>query len=106
MLRRDRTLTGAAGLAILRPAQASAAGWDDWNVSPLTGTIGELNYSIGGQAYGSAYTADQPSSAGLDTSAVPDAYTLTCPGPFAATAPEIIVTVSPGSASAPASASR
>jgi hypothetical protein len=73
---RDRTLTVAAVLAMLAPAQASAAGWDDWNLSPLTGTIGDLNYSIGGQAYGSAYVANQPSAAGLDKTGVTGAASL------------------------------
>jgi hypothetical protein len=73
---RDRTLTVAAVLAMLAPAQASAASWDDWNLSPLSGTIGELNYSIGGQAYGSAYAADQPSAAGLDKTGVTGAASL------------------------------
>jgi hypothetical protein len=73
---RHGTLTVAAILAVLAPAQASAAGWDDWSISPMTGTIGELNYSIGGQAYGSAYTADQPSAAGLDKTGVTGAASL------------------------------
>lgn len=45
------------GLVACGPAAAS---WDDWSIAPLTGSAGDMTYSIGGQAYGSAYNANQP----------------------------------------------
>jgi hypothetical protein len=44
-------------LALTAPAQAA---WDDWSLSPLTGSLGELNYNVGGQVYGGVFDADQP----------------------------------------------
>lgn len=50
-----------AGTAlVLLWALPARAAWDDWNLSPLTGSVGDLNYSLGGQVYGSAYAAGQP----------------------------------------------
>ncbi len=51
-------LAGSAlSLALAAPAHAA---WDDWSLSPLTGSLGNLNYNVGGQVYGSAFDADQP----------------------------------------------
>src|SRR5215471_6293908 len=70
------TLASLAGMAVLISVPAHAATWDDWSISPLSGSIGELNYSVGGQAYGSAYWADQPHAPGLDRSGVTGATSL------------------------------
>ena len=43
-------------LAMATPAQAA---WDDWSLSPFTGSLGDLNYTVGGQVYGSVFDADQ-----------------------------------------------
>lgn len=69
-------LAGAAGVLLLVSFPAGAASWDDWNISPLSGSLGNLNYSIGGQAYGSVYWADQPAAPGLDRSGVTGAASL------------------------------
>jgi hypothetical protein len=53
------SLLAGSALALALAAPAHAA-WDDWSVSPLTGSIGDLNYNVGGQVYGSAFDADQP----------------------------------------------
>ena len=51
-------LAGSAlSLALAVPAHAA---WDDWSLSPLTGSLGDLNYNVGGQVYGSVFDADQP----------------------------------------------
>ncbi|MEI9996167.1 MAG: hypothetical protein WDM91_16345 [Rhizomicrobium sp.] len=57
-LGRRLALGTALGAVLCSPA---AAAWDDWSVAPLTGFAGDLAYSVGGQAYGSAFDADQPS---------------------------------------------
>ena len=59
-------LATAAAISMFAFVPAHGASWDDWSVSPLTGSIGNLNYAVGGQAYGSVYWADQPSAPGLD----------------------------------------
>src|SRR4029077_20840939 len=69
-------LASSAGVALLVAFPVRAASWDDWSISPLSGSIGDLNYSVGGQAYGSAYWADQPSAPGLDQSGVTGAASL------------------------------
>jgi hypothetical protein len=55
-------LAGTA-FALLACAPASAADWDDWSISPWTGTVGDLNYSVGGQVQGSAFNATLPAPA-------------------------------------------
>ena len=47
----------AVALALAAPAHAA---WDDWSLSPLTGSLGDMNYTVGGQVYGSVFDADQP----------------------------------------------
>jgi len=47
----------AVALALAVPAHAA---WDDWSLSPLTGSLGDMNYTVGGQVYGSVFDADQP----------------------------------------------
>lgn len=69
-------LASSAAVALIVCFPVQAASWDDWSISPLTGSIGELNYSVGGQAYGSAYAANQPSAPGLDQSGVTGAASL------------------------------
>lgn len=66
----------AASISMFASVPAYAASWDDWSLSPLTGSVGDLNYSVGGQAYGSAYSADQPSAPGLDKWGVTGAASL------------------------------
>jgi len=63
-------------MALLVSLPVRAASWDDWSISPLSGSIGNLNYSVGGQAYGSAFWADQPRASGLDQSNVTGAASL------------------------------
>jgi hypothetical protein len=69
-------LASAAAIALLASVPVRAASWDDWSISPLSGSIGDLNYSVGGQAYGSAYWADQPRAPGLADSGVTGAASL------------------------------
>lgn len=66
MLKIHCALATAAAISMFAFVPAHGASWDDWSVSPLTGSIGNLNYAVGGQAYGSVYWADQPSAPGLD----------------------------------------
>lgn len=70
------SFTAIACMAFLASSPAHAAGWDDWSLSPLAGDVGSLTYAVGGQAYGSAFTADQPGAAGLDTSGVTGAASI------------------------------
>jgi len=53
------SLLAGTALALLLTAPAAGA-WDDWSLSPLTGSVGELNYSVGGQVNGTVFDADQP----------------------------------------------
>jgi hypothetical protein len=76
MAKRFWALASSAGVALLVSLPVQSASWDDWSVSPLSGSIGELNYSVGGQAYGSAYWASQPSAPGLDQTGVTGAASL------------------------------
>jgi hypothetical protein len=55
---RTSFLAGAA-VVVLSSVGAQAA-WDDWSVAPLTGSLGDLNYSVGGQLQGSIFTSNQP----------------------------------------------
>ena len=63
---RISSLSAAAWVALLVSLPAHAADWDDWSLSPYTGDVGNLNYSVSGQAFGSAFVADQPTALGLD----------------------------------------
>jgi hypothetical protein len=67
----------APALALTLAAPAEAA-WDDWSVSPLTGSLDDwgIDYKVGGQAYGSAFDADQPGS-GFAKTSVTGAASLT-----------------------------
>ena len=64
----------ALALALAAPAQAA---WDDWSLSPLSGSIDDwgIDYKVGGQAYGSAFDADQPGS-GFATAGITGAASL------------------------------
>jgi hypothetical protein len=70
------SFTATACVALLASLPARAAGWDDWSLSPLTGDLGDLTYSVGGQAYGSVFAADQPSAPGLDKSGATGAASI------------------------------
>ncbi|MGZ5989500.1 MAG: hypothetical protein ACXWLZ_10705, partial [Rhizomicrobium sp.] len=70
------SFAAAACVALLASLPARAAGWDDWSLSPLTGDLGDLTYSVGGQAYGSVFAADQPSAPGLDKSGATGAASI------------------------------
>ncbi len=65
----------ALALALTAPAQAA---WDDWSIDPATGSLDDLgiDYKVGGQAYGSAFDADQPGT-GFAKSGVTGAASLT-----------------------------
>ncbi len=67
------SLLAGTALALILTSPAKAA-WDDWSLSPWTGDIGDLNYAVGGQAYGSAFTANQPGN--FDKSGVTGAASL------------------------------
>lgn len=41
-------------------ASPAFAAWDDWSLSPYTGSLGDLDYSVGGQANGTLFDANQP----------------------------------------------
>jgi len=70
------SFTATAFVALLAAVPANAANWDDWSLSPVSGDLGDFTYSLGGQAYGSALSADQPSAPGLDTSGVTGAASV------------------------------
>jgi len=53
------SLLAGSALSLVLAVPAHAA-WDDWSLSPLTGSLGDLNYTVGGQVYGSVFDADQP----------------------------------------------
>ena len=57
----------AAILAFPAAAQADTDGLMDWSVSPWTGSVDDLNYTVGGQAYGSMFSADEPLPQGFAT---------------------------------------
>lgn len=51
----------AAAALLTVPACAA-----DWTVSPLGGSLGNYTYTLGGEAQGSLFAADQPSAPGFD----------------------------------------
>jgi hypothetical protein len=53
------SLLAGTALVLLSTGSAAAA-WDDWAISPLTGSVGDLDYKVGGQLQGSVFDADQP----------------------------------------------
>lgn len=55
-------LPAGTALALVLAGPAAAASWDDWSITPWTGTLGNLSYSVGGQANGSVFDADQPAT--------------------------------------------
>jgi len=57
-------------------APSVAAGWDDWSLSPFTGEVGDASYAVGGQVYGSAFVAEQPTAPGLAKPGVTGAASL------------------------------
>jgi hypothetical protein len=67
------SLLAGTALALILTSPAEAA-WDDWSLSPWTGDVGDLNYAVGGQAYGSAFAANQPGT--FDKSGVTGAASL------------------------------
>lgn len=73
---RISSLTATVCVALGLSFPASASGWDDWSLSPLSGDLANLNYSVGGQVYGSAFAADQPGAPGLRMSGATGAATL------------------------------
>jgi hypothetical protein len=52
-------LLAGTALALCLPAAANAA-WDDWSIQPLRGSLGELEYTVGGQVNGTVFSANQP----------------------------------------------
>ncbi len=60
------SLAAAACVASLASLQAAAADWSDWSISPYTGEVGSVDYSLGGQVQGSVFDANQPSAPSLD----------------------------------------
>lgn len=54
-------LLAGTALALVTASPAMAA-WDDWSISPWTGSLGDLSYSVGGQVQGTVFSADQPGS--------------------------------------------
>jgi hypothetical protein len=70
------SLLAGTALALLAVSPAFAA-WDDWSLSPWTGTVGDLSYSVGGQVQGTVFDADQPAVAGFDTTSGTGAAQLT-----------------------------
>ena len=55
------SLLAGTALALLAASPASAA-WDDWSISPWTGFLGDLSYSVGGQVQGTVFSANEPGS--------------------------------------------
>jgi hypothetical protein len=62
---RTTMLAGAA--LVLLGANAQAADWADWSVSPYTGDVADnVAFSLRGSANGSVFDANQPNAVGLD----------------------------------------
>ncbi|HEY0300658.1 MAG TPA: hypothetical protein VGC36_04970 [Rhizomicrobium sp.] len=57
------SLLAGSALALLLAGPANAA-WDDWQVDPWTGFVGDMSYSVGGQVNGTVFDADQLAPAG------------------------------------------
>lgn len=56
------SLLAGTALAIVCASSAAQAAWDDWNVEPLRGSIYDLEYSVGGEANGTVFSAHQPAT--------------------------------------------
>jgi hypothetical protein len=68
-------LAGATvAAAIAAPALAGPA---DWTLSPWSTNLSNLSLTIGGQALGTVFTADQPAAPGIDKTSASGAATLT-----------------------------
>ena len=63
---RARVFAWAGGL-VFAFAGAAEADITDWSVSPLSVRLANLEFRLGGDANGAAFTNDQPSFSGLDT---------------------------------------
>lgn len=63
---RFSSLIAATCVFSLVSLSADAADWSDWSLSPYTGQIGNIDYSLGGLVQGSVFGTSQPSAAGLD----------------------------------------
>jgi hypothetical protein len=57
---RSNYLALVLGVALALAGGSAKAAWDDWSLEPLTGSMGDLEYTVGGQAYGTVFDADQP----------------------------------------------
>ena len=55
------SLLAGTALALFAATPALAA-WDDWSISPWTGSVGDFSYSVGGQAHGTLFSANEPGS--------------------------------------------
>ncbi len=64
-----------AGTAVLFAAPALAGGLGDWNIDPYSAEIADWTLTVGGTAYGTVFSANQP--ANTDKSWVTGAATLT-----------------------------
>lgn len=53
-------LLAGSAFALLATGSPAFAAWDDWSISPLTGDVGDFAYSLGGQAHGTAFDANEP----------------------------------------------
>jgi len=73
---RNFLLAATACVALFVSLPANAADWSDWSVSPFTGQLGDIDYSLGGQVQGSVFVANQPSAPGLDKSGVTGAASI------------------------------
>jgi hypothetical protein len=70
------SLSATLCAALFASVPANAASWDDWSLSPLTGGVSDVSYSLGGQVYGSAYAVDQPGAPGLNKAGVTGAASI------------------------------
>jgi len=63
-------LLAGATAAVVIAVPAMAGGLGDWSLQPWTAEVSNLNVSVGGEAQGTAFSANQPTAAGLDHSGV------------------------------------
>ena len=66
-----------AGAALVALAPVAIAAPSDWNIDPYTVELSDLNLTVGGEVYGTAFSANQPSAPGIQTTNVTGAATLT-----------------------------
>jgi len=70
-------LLAGATVAVVIAVPAMAGGLGDWSLQPWTANLANLSVSVGGEAQGTAFSADQPAAAGLDRTGISGEAVLT-----------------------------